>query len=58
MVASLHRVDEDDVVVVPIDQLDQYSKNQEQDDDAESVVTDVLVVGDDDRCLVEVVEQV
>tara|TARA_B110001452_G_scaffold188428_1_gene158747 strand:+ start:150 stop:326 length:177 start_codon:yes stop_codon:yes gene_type:complete len=58
VVASLHRVDEDDVVVVPIDQLDQYSKNQEQDDDAESVVTDGLVVGDDDRCLVEVVEQV
>ena len=57
MVPALHD-DEDDVVVVPIDQLDQYSKNQEQDDDAESVVTDVLVVGDDDRCLVEVVEQV
>ena len=51
--ASLHKVDEGDVVVVRIDQLDQYSRNQEQDGDAESVVTDLLLVdGDDDRCLV------
>ena len=29
-VASLHKVDEGDVVVGPIDQLDQYSKNLEE----------------------------
>ena len=38
MVASLHRVDEDDVVVVPIDQLDQCSRSQEEVGYAQSVV--------------------
>ena len=58
VVPALHD-DEDDVVVGPIDQLDQCSRNQEEVGYAESVVTDLLFVdGDDDRCLVSVVELV
>ena len=59
--ASLHD-GEDVLVVVPIDRLDQCSRNQVEDGnaeslvmaslhvDAESVVTDLLVARVDDRC--------